>query len=61
MGFPLDDWQFWATTVLFALAIAWLLRGFLPIPWLRARARRKKHERRATLTIEGHSVDRDPN
>ena len=52
-AFPIGDWQFWIATAIFVFAAAWLLRAVLPIPWLSARLKRKKHERRVTLTVEG--------
>lgn len=54
---PVGDWQFWLVTALALIAAAWLLRGVLPIPSLRARLRRKKQTKRATLTIDGRSVE----
>lgn len=51
--FPTSDWEFWVATAIFLFAAAWLLRGVLPIPWLSARLKRQKHERRVTLTVEG--------
>lgn len=53
MSLPLHDWQFWATSAAGVLALAWLLRGVLPIPLLSARHRRKKRQKRVTLTIDG--------
>lgn len=50
---PIHDWQFWATTGAFVLALAWLLRGVLPIPFLSRRHRRRKSQKRVTLTVEG--------
>ncbi len=55
---PVGDWQFWVVTVLAIIAAGWLLRGVLPIPALRARLRRNKQTKRATLTIDGQSVSR---
>lgn len=52
MSFPLHDWQFWAVTLVFIGALAFILRGLLP-----GRARRRR-ERRATLTVGGKPVDR---
>jgi len=51
---PIGDWQFWATGVLALAALAWLLRGVLPIPWLSARHARRKRTTRVELTIEKH-------
>lgn len=49
LAFPIDDWQFWAATGIFALAAAFLVRKFLPIVGLR---RSRSTQRRVTLTIE---------
>jgi hypothetical protein len=56
MRIPVQDWQFWATTALAALALAWILRGVLPIPILSKRHRQKKRQRRVNLTVGGKSV-----
>jgi hypothetical protein len=56
MTFPIHDWQFWVTTGVFACAAVWLLRGFLPIPFLKRRRQRRRGTRRATLTVGGKSV-----
>lgn len=53
MTFPWRDWQFWATSAAFALALLWLFRGLLPIPALRARRRRARGRQRVRLTIGG--------
>jgi hypothetical protein len=48
---PIGDWQFWVVTVLAVLALAYLLREVLPARlsvW-----KRRRGERKATLTIEG--------
>jgi len=58
-AFPTHDWQFWVATAIFLFAAAYLLRGVLPIPWLSARMKRKKHERRVTLTVEGQRPEKD--
>jgi hypothetical protein len=58
MRFPVQDWQFWATTAIAALAVAWLLRGVVPVPFLAKRHRRKKSQRRVNLTIGGKPADR---
>jgi hypothetical protein len=52
-GLPIDDWQFWVATGLFVFAAAWLLKGVLPVPILSGRHKRRKRERRATLTVGG--------
>lgn len=52
---PVGDWQFWATTAVFLLAVAWLLRGVVPIPILSARQRRRRQQRRVTLTVGGRA------
>jgi hypothetical protein len=57
-SFPYDDWQFWAATAVFVGAAAWLLKGLIPVPLLSRRHRRRKAERRATLTIGGEAVKR---
>jgi hypothetical protein len=56
MKIPYDDWQFWATTAVFLLAVAWLLRGVLPIPFMSERHRRRKRTTRVTLTIGGKAA-----
>lgn len=48
---PVHDWQFWVTTLVALMALAYLLRNVVPVPFLSKRAKRKKHERRATLTV----------
>ena len=53
---PLGDWQFWAVTAIFASALAWMLRGVLPIPVLSKRHQRKKKERRVNITVGGKAV-----
>jgi hypothetical protein len=58
MAFPVDDWQFWAATAAFLVALAWLLRGVAPIPVLSRRHRRRRRQRSATLTIEGKTPER---
>ena len=59
MSLPVHDWQFWVATAAFVCAAAWLLRGVLPIPILSRRARRRKRgEKKATLTVGGKAVDR---
>lgn len=55
---PLGDWQFWVVTALAVLAAAWMLRGVVPVPFLSRRAKRKKQERRATLTVGGRAVEK---
>lgn len=52
---PVGDWQFWATTVVFLFAVAWLLRGVLPIPILSARHKRRRQQKRVTLTVGGRA------
>ncbi|MGD9691023.1 MAG: hypothetical protein AB7K52_11710 [Phycisphaerales bacterium] len=51
MAFPWDDWQFWVVTVIFVVAAGYLLREVLPIPFFSSRARRRRRESKATLTI----------
>lgn len=53
-SFPIHDWQFWATTAIALAAGAWLLRGVLPIPWLKRRRRGKG--KRVNITVGGKSV-----
>ena len=53
MTIPLHDWQFWAVTAIFLLALAWLLRGVVPIPFLSLRHKRRKSRKKVTLTVEG--------
>lgn len=54
--FPIGDWQFWAATVLAALALGWLLRAI--VPWRRLLGRpSRKRGRRATLTLEGVTIE----
>jgi hypothetical protein len=53
MTIPVYDWQFWAVTGAFVVALGWLLRGVLPIPFLSARHRRKKRQTRVMLTVKG--------
>lgn len=55
-AFPIDDWQFWAATSIFALAAAFLVRKFVPVVGLR---RSRRTQRRVTLTIE-RDRPRDP-
>jgi hypothetical protein len=52
-AFPIHDWEFWVASAIALFAAAYLLRGALPIPFLSARFKRRKRERRVTLTIEG--------
>lgn len=52
-AFPIHDWQFWVATGAFVLALAWLLKGVLPIPFLSKRAKAKKTQKRVSITIEG--------
>lgn len=56
MRVPYGDWQFWAVSGAAAVALGWLLRGVLPVPYFSSRARRRRKERRVTLTIRGRSV-----
>jgi len=53
MTIPIHDWQFWAVTAVFLFALVWLLRGVLPIPFLSRRHKRRKSQKRVTLTVEG--------
>lgn len=57
MRFPVGDWQFWVATILAVVALAWVLRGLIPVPILsRGKRRQRQGIKRATLTIEGRSV-----
>ncbi len=56
--FPVYDWQFWVVTALFLAAAVWLLKGFIPIPWLSKRAKRKKATKHVSLTIDGKSPEK---
>jgi uncharacterized protein HemY len=56
VSLPLDNWQFWATTVIFIIAAAWLLRTILPVPILTRRYQRRKRQRRVNLTVKGRGV-----
>ncbi len=60
MHLPFRTLEFWLVTLAFAAALVYLLRGVLPIPFLSARARRKKGERPAKLTIGGKPVSGTP-
>jgi hypothetical protein len=51
---PLGDWQFWATTGLFLLAVGWLFRGSLPI--IGKRHKQRKKQRRVNITVGGKTV-----
>jgi hypothetical protein len=53
-GLPVGDWQFWAVTGLFLLAIGWLFRGSLPV--IGKRYKRRKAQRRVTITVGGKTV-----
>lgn len=56
MTIPVGDWQFWAVTALFLVALGWLFRGVVPVPVLSKRHRRQKRERRVSLTVGGKTV-----
>ena len=58
-AFPIGDWQFWVVTAVFCVALAWLLKGVLPIPFLTKRARAKKKIKRVSLTVEGKAPEKD--
>jgi hypothetical protein len=47
------DWQFWIVTLAALCAAAWLLRGVIP-----GLSRKKKGQKRATLTIGGKSIEK---
>jgi hypothetical protein len=58
LSMPLGDWQFWATSLLAILALAWLLRGIVPIPFLSKARRHARHSRRVNLTIGGKGIEK---
>ncbi len=53
-GLPIGDWQFWVVTIIALAAGAFLLRPL----WSKARGSGK--QRRATLTIGGKPIGKDP-
>ena len=57
---PIGDWQFWVVTLLALCALGYLLRNVLPVPFFSKRAKRRKHESRATLTVGGRQVEERP-
>lgn len=59
MRFPWHDAQFWIVTAIFAVAAAYLLRNVMPVPWFSNRARRRKSEQKATLTISAKRPPED--
>jgi hypothetical protein len=56
MRVPWDDWQFWVVTAAALVALGWLLRGVVPVPYFSAHQRRRRRERRVNLTVGGKSV-----
>ncbi len=56
MSLPIHTLDFWLVTGAFAAALVYLLRGVLPIPFLRERSRRNRGERPAKLTVGGKPV-----
>jgi hypothetical protein len=56
--FPIHDWQFWVVTIVALGALAWMLKGVLPIPWLSKRAKVKKQSKRVTITVEGKTPEK---
>lgn len=54
---PVSDWQFWAVTLLAAVALFYVLRAVVPDSFWPRRFRRKG-QRRATLTVGGKPVDK---
>ncbi|MBL8764439.1 MAG: hypothetical protein JNM07_09245 [Phycisphaerae bacterium] len=54
MRVPIEDWQFWTTTLAAILAAAYVARGLLPGGILGGRA----NQTRATLTVEGKKPGR---
>ena len=55
-SFPVGDWQFWVASALFLMAAGYLLKGVIPVPWLSARAKRQKAQRRVRLTVRRDGV-----
>lgn len=53
LSFPIRDPQFWIATAIFLAALAWLLKGIVPIPLLTKRHKSRRGQTRATLTIGG--------
>ena len=51
---PVGDWQFWAVTGFFVLAIGWIFRGSLPV--IGKRYKRRKKQRRVNITVGGKTV-----
>jgi hypothetical protein len=51
MSIPYQDWQFWVTTLLALIAGGYLLRNILPVPFFSRRARARRQEKSATLTV----------
>ena len=51
---PARDWQFWGATLIFALALAWIFRGVLPVVGRRRKQRRGR--RRVSITVGGKAV-----
>lgn len=56
---PIGDWQFWVVTALAAIAGGYLLRNILPVPVFSRRAKRKRHEKPAALTISAKATKVD--
>jgi uncharacterized membrane protein YwzB len=50
-SFPIHDWQFWVATLVFLAAAWWLLKGILPIPFLKRRREAKRRTKRVHITI----------
>jgi hypothetical protein len=55
MTLPLDDWQFWAVTLIAALAAVYLARAVLPARWLPRFLRKRRRGAKATLTVSARS------
>lgn len=51
MNIPVHDWQFWVVTLICVVAAWFLFRDVLPVPFLRRARKRRKGEKRASLTI----------
>jgi hypothetical protein len=54
---PWNDWQFWVVTACTLAAAGYLLRGVLPM--VSRRARQRRNERRASLTISAKPTHGD--
>lgn len=57
-AFPIHDWQFWVVTAIALAAAVWLLKGFIPVPWLSRRLKARKQTKSVALTIEGKAREK---